>query len=281
MRFTVVVLIALILLLLAGVIPVGKGLDAGAVYYSPVTILLFALLCGASVMCCFKRKFGLNQLGFYLVHIGTVLVLCGAMTGYLAGKKGIIQLFLNPSQPVSQISLADGTFVDLGFDVAAEDFQVKFYPPVYDLYRPIPADRLKPGQMPFEKTEELDASGKTTWNIEGIGEFVISNLWVEARGEWTEQRRLESGGFLHRALQTPSYFGVVLRVDDQAVPISINHPAGYKGWRFYLQSYDQRRRSYVVLSARRDPGRIMVISGIWMMMTGMFALCFQKREDSR
>jgi cytochrome c biogenesis protein ResB len=91
---------------------------------------------------------------------------------------------------------------------------------------------------------------------------------------------LDDGAFLHLAGQTPSHYGVTLQISDGEkeleLPISINHPAGYKGWRFYLTSYDQRSRSYVVLSARRDPGRGTVIAGIWIVMIGTFVLCFRK-----
>ena len=136
--------------------------------------------------------------------------------------------------------------------------------------------------MPFEKTGEYDAAGQDSWEIESIGLFTVSNLWNEARGEWTQRRMLDAGSFLHLASQTPSHYGVTLQIVDGEqnieLPISINHPAGYKGWRFYLMSYDQMNRSYVVLSARRDPGRNTVIASIWVTMAGTFILGFRRAK---
>jgi len=65
-------------------------------------------------------------------------------------------------------------------------------------------------------------------------------------------------------------------IDGKKLPVSINHPAQFKGWRFYLMSYDQMRQSYVQLSVRRDPGRNAVIAGIWLTIIGTFVLCFRR-----
>ena len=278
MRVSIVIFCALILLLLTGVLPVGKGLEATAVYTSPVMILLLALLSASSVKCCFKRR----SVGFYLVHAGVVVILAGAFVGYVAGKKGAVQLQL--LRPVAVGGLTGEKPVPFGFEVGAKDFTVEFYPPVYDLYRELPRNQVQPGQMPFGKVAEYDTAGKEFLDIAGIGRVDISNLWNEARGEWTQRRMLDAGAFLHLASQTPSHYGVTLQIVDEEkeleLPISINHPAGYKKWRFYLMSYDQMNRSYVVLSARHDPGRGAVIAGIWIVMIGTFILCFRRQAGS-
>jgi hypothetical protein len=274
LRFAIVILCALILLLLTAVLPVGKGLSATAVYTSPVMILLLGLLCASSIRCCLRRR----TIGFYLVHIGVVIILVGAFIGYVTGEKGMVQLQL--LRPLAVSGLTGQNPVPFGFDVAARDFQVEFYPPVYHLYRELPRDRVVQGQMPFEKVAEVDVAGREFLEIDGIGRLEVSNLWNEARGEWVPRRMLKSGSFLHLASQTPSFYGVTLQITDGnrqlELPVSINHPAGYKGWRFYLTSYDQRTRSYVVLSARHDPGRGAVIAGIWIVMIGTFVLCFRR-----
>lgn len=279
MRFSIVIFCALILLLLTGVLPVGKGLSAQAVYTSPVMMLLLALLSASCLRCCLKRR----SAGFYLVHLGVVAILIGAFIGYAAGQKGVVQLQL--FRPAAVSGLTGEKPVPFGFEVAARDFKVEFYPPVYHLYRQLPPEEMTPGQMPFEKTAEYDTAGKEFLDIEGIGRLSVSNLWNEAMGEWTARRMLDSGAFLHRASQTPSHYGVTLQIMDGEteieLPIRINHPAGYKGWRFYLMSYDQMNRSYVVLSARHDPGRGAVIAGIWIVMVGAFVFCFRKTEGTR
>jgi len=280
MKFAIIIFSSLILLFFAGVLPVGKGLEATAVYYSPVMIFLLALLSGCSIWCCIKRKFSPAQIGFYLVHLGVVVILAGAFIGYISGKKGMLQLLLMPQQAESQLMTKTGEMVDFGLEVSAENFQVKFYPPIYHFYRQIPPRQRVPGQMPFEKVSEFDVAGQTVLMLDDFGSFDVSNLWNEAQQEWIQRRAVDAGAFLHRASQTPSYFGVTLLVEGEKIPISINHPAGYKGWRFYLMSYDQVNQRFVQLSARRDPGRNAVIVGIWLTLIGTFVLCLRRQAES-
>lgn len=274
MRFAIVILCAVILLLLTAVLPVGKGLEATAVYTSPVFIFLLALLSGASVWCCIKRKFSAKQIGFYLVHLGVVVILVGAFVGYVAGIKGVIQLSVRPPQLVNQLLSSEGDAVDLGFEIAAEDFQVKFYPPVYQLYQRLPFEEAVPGQMPYKQIGEFRADESGVCSVDGVG--MVSNLWNEVNQEWTQRKMLPDGSFLNLAGKTPSFFGVTLLLDGKKLPVSINHPAQYKGWRFYLMSYDQNNQRFVQLSVRRDPGRMAVIIGIWLTIIGTFIFCFRK-----
>ena len=286
MRVGIVFLSLIVLLLLTGVLPVSGGMNASAVYYAPAFIALLALLSGCSLVCCVRRKFGLKQVGFYLVHLGVVAILSGAFVGYVLGVKGPLKLSLQPKQFTGLVPQKEREPVALGFDVAAEDFEVKFYPPVYQLYLPLPPEAAVPGQMPFKVAGEFSTDKRQEWDLGEAGLFAVSNLWDRVRKEWTPQIRLADGSFLFQSGKTPSFFGVKLRVRDGdqelELPISVNHPAGYKGWRFYLMSYDQNAQRYVQLSARRDPGRRAVIAGIWMTIIGTFMLGFrrEKRRDA-
>ncbi|MFA6172149.1 MAG: cytochrome c biogenesis protein ResB [Kiritimatiellales bacterium] len=278
MKFAVIIFSALTLFLLAGVIPVPGGLHADSIYYSPVFMFLLLLLSLLSVRCCARRKVSLKQSGFYLVHLGVVLILSGAFAGYLIGVKGVLQLSVKPPVATDRLPVAGHEPVKFGFDVAAEDFQVKYYPPMYQLFRLLPAEKTVPGQMPYEKAGEFAAGADGVCEVKGLGP--VSNLWNEARQEWASRKMLPDGSFLHLAGQTPSFFGVTLMIEGRKLPVSINHPADYKGWRFYLMSYDQQNQSYVQLSVRRDPGRTAVIAGIWVVIAGAFIFCFRKEGGS-
>lgn len=274
MKAVVLLMGALILLLLTGVIPVPGGLHANSIYYSPVFMLLLLLLSLLSIRCGLRRKFSLKQSGFYLLHLGIVLILVGSFTGYVAGTKGVLQLSLKPQQSVGQLLNGEGDTVGFGFDVAAENFQVKFYPPMYQLFRALPPEKAVPGQMPYEKAGEFATDERGVCVIKGFGP--VSNLWNEVRQEWVQRKLLPDGSFLHLSGQTPSFFGVTLLIEGRKLPVSINHPADYKGWRFYLMSYDQQNQRSVQLSARRDPGRNAVIAGVWVVIAGAFIFCFRK-----
>ena len=64
-------------------------------------------------------------------------------------------------------------------------------------------------------------------------------------------------------------------------PFSVNHPLDFHGWRFYLMSHDTQNNEYIVITARRDPGRGCVIAGIWMIIAGVAVLCWfsQSRKE--
>jgi hypothetical protein len=90
----------------------------------------------------------------------------------------------------------------------------------------------------------------------------------------------------------PRAFGVNLTVSSDEGPeevrrLEVNRPVTHRGWRFYLMSYDEPGQRYVVLTARRDPARSVVIGGMWMVMAGTAWLCWgsgrprRSREDER
>lgn len=278
MKLTLLVFSALIVLLLTAVIPLPGGQNANVVYYSPVFMFLLAVLSVSSIWCCIKRKFSLKQIGFYLLHLGVVTILVGAFIGYLAGTKGSVQLSLISPRPTGQLLTAERKPVHFGFDVAAEDFEVKFYPPVYRLYRKLPPEEVVPGKMPYELVKENTADEQGFCVVEGVG--TVSNLWNASSQEWVQRKILTDGLLLNLAGQTPKFFGVTLVFDGEKRSVSVNHPTQFKGWRFYLMSYDQNNRRYVQLSVRRDPGRRAVIIGIWLTLAGSFIFCFRKQGGS-
>jgi len=285
MRTGIVLLSLIVLLLLVAVVPIPGGLSTSAIYHSPVFILLLALLCGACVWCCLRRRPRFRKIGFLMVHLAVVLVLAGAFVAYLFGEEGNLRL------PLGARHYADALPPDtraaprprpLGFEIAADDFQIEFYPPTYTLYALLPKEEVEQGQMPYEALKDYDVGSADTLSIEGMGDFAVSNLRNEADGEWLPQYRLPNGMVLSLSSKTPAFYGVTLLVRDgeleTARRVEINAPASYGGWRFYLMSYDSRNLSHVDIFVRRDPGRAAVIAGMWILIAGAFVLAFQRRR---
>jgi len=285
MRTGIVLLGLIVLLLLVAVVPVPGGLSASAIYYSPLFILLLALLCGSCVWCCLQRRPSSRKLAFLLVHLAVVLILAGAFAGYLFGEEGNLRLPLGARHYADSLppdTRAEARPRPLGFEVAADDFQVEFYPPRYTLFALLPREEVERGQMPYEAVKDYDIGSADTLSIEGVGELAVSNLRNEADGTWLPQYRLPNGMVLSLSRQTPAFYGVTLLLRDGELEterrLEINAPASYGGWRFYLMSYDSRNRSYVDLFVRRDPGRAAVIAGMWILIAGVFLLAFQRRR---
>ena len=58
--------------------------------------------------------------------------------------------------------------------------------------------------------------------------------------------------------------------------LSVNHPVAWRGWRMTLQSYDADADRYIVVGARRDPGRALVLAGIGLLMAGIAWMCWRR-----
>ena len=220
--FTVVILFGLLVLfMLAGVFPVQGGIQT-AVFYTPVFLLLMAILATLSLTCCWRKKdVFLRKIGFHLTHLGIIVILAGALIGYLTAKKSEFALPISGTHEIKQIPTPDGqSSYDLDFSIAVTNFTVDFY----------------------------------------------------------EQANGRSAG-------TPKHFQASLQITPQNSPgithkLEVNHPVEHTGWRFFLMSYDTESRRYVVLSARRDPGRNIVFAGIAMLMFGCSIMCFRNSEGN-
>ncbi len=81
-------------------------------------------------------------------------------------------------------------------------------------------------------------------------------------------------------------YRAVLRVrDDDGTTVErtmgVNRPVDHGGWRFYLMDYDRESSEYVVMLARRDPGRRIAAAGMHATMIGIALMCFSKSGGGR
>ena len=284
MKTGIVLMGLILLLLLAAVLPIAGDRSAEALYYSPVTIVLLGLLAGSCAWCCRRRRRGWRQAGFLLAHLGVAVVLAGAGAGFLFGARAMVRLPLRSGHRIDTLTVDARRRIPLGFEVAARDFEVAFYPPTYVRWHPLPPGEVAPGDVPFRPGEEFEAERDGPWDLGDGRTFDPATLWNAFRSEWVPQYSLPDGTLLAIARQTPRFFGFTLTIADgdarREIPVEVNRPATHGGWRFYLMSYDTRGRSYVDLSVRRDPGRTTVIAGIWMLIAGVCILCFRRTLEA-
>ncbi|OGV58109.1 MAG: hypothetical protein A2283_16230 [Lentisphaerae bacterium RIFOXYA12_FULL_48_11] len=118
----------LVLFMLAGVFPVQGGMQT-VVFYTPVFLLLMAILATLSLACCWKkRNIFLKKIGFQLTHLGIIVILAGALTGYLTAKKSEFALPISSTHEIKQIPTPDGqSSYDMGFGITVTNFTVDFY----------------------------------------------------------------------------------------------------------------------------------------------------------
>jgi hypothetical protein len=274
MHYAVSILCVLVFFMLAGAFP-AKGGGQLAVFRTPVFVLTAAALC-AGLLHCTLRPSRLKRIGFVLCHLGVAAILGGAFIGFLFGRKTQFAAPIAMEHGISQIPGPDETRFELPFALSVTDFSVDFYDPDYHLYAAPSAG----GDYVFEQTVTVPPSGELDL---GRSDRVVRDDLLDGSGQWVRQHVLPSGRLLQMADPVPRHYEATLKLSFDTAPsrtetLAVNHPVSRAGWRFYLMSYDQEARRYIVLSARRDPGRRLVIAGMWALIAGTAWLCWLPRR---
>ncbi len=98
---------------------------------------LFILALSLTICTITRKKLSWKELGFYMTHLGIVVILLGALIGDLSGVKGFLDLHIGERK--GKISLIEKGFKTsktkpLGFDVELSNFSLEEYVPEYRLF---------------------------------------------------------------------------------------------------------------------------------------------------
>lgn len=274
MFFTIILFSATVLFLLAGALPCPGG-DAALIFRSPVFIAILGIISILSLYCCWKK---MRHPHFMLSHLGAVVILTGAFTGFLFGKSTQFNMPIMPAMLVDKIAAPGGASWNLGFSFSVADFKADYYNPDYSLFIP---DKTKKDD--FRKSGTFSTEKVSTIDLGKWGSVPISNLKDEKTGKWTDRFTFDNGCTLMSENAVPKDYEAKIRIvpkngNEFASSLKVNSPVSYEGWRIYLVSFDGDRKPYVQLLAKKDPGRTTVIAGIWMLMIGTFIICFKRKE---
>ena len=260
LRATQVVLGAVVLLLLAGVLPVPGG-GQEAVLRSPLLVLLGLALLVLILVCQVRRR---PRLAGLALHGGIALILVGAGLGWWGALQGTVLVPLDGRPRTLQINLGRGGSgtMDAPQTLAARDFIVVYEPPDYDFFTHVGAEDVEHrGTFPiWRDTLDLGAEGR-----------IPGSVLRDAAGGWRDFHDLGAGRILQRGRAAPRHFRVALQVaSGDWQDLQVNHPVTVDGWRYHLMSWEQiaGEATHVQLSARRDPGRRWVTAGIWLAIAG-------------
>lgn len=270
------ILSVLVLFMLAGALPTPGGMQS-AVFRSPVFALLLGALAVSLAVCLWRRRPTWRSFGFHLTHLAVVVILVGAFLGFTLGKRTRFRLPVALLHEVRELPMPDGGWLEPGFGLSVTHFSVSYYDPDRcTLYRPATTED---GQLVLEPVREIPLPAEGPLDLGEAGSLEVAALKDES-GEWIPRHMLDNGWVLVPAL-VPRHFRAALRItgEDGAVTreeLAVNHPVDHARWRFYLMDYDKRGGQYVVLSARRDPGRAVAIAGLWALMLGVSLMCFRR-----
>ncbi|MHB9138908.1 MAG: hypothetical protein ACYC4Q_05850 [Victivallaceae bacterium] len=285
-NITVFILIIVALFIMAGALPLGAGgTDPAVIFNSPVFIMLNAVLASLLIFCALASfKKSLRYVSFLLVHIAAAIIIIGAFICFLHEEKLTLLAPTdgkNPAQSEQQLfSAQDGSretlLKKMGFKVFCMKFHIDYFPvDTYQLYQKSGhAEDASPRLLLTAKiqNEYLDL-GK-------YGRVKVSELKSpDGFMGWKLYYQINDTLFLLIAKPSDKHYFCTLKFVDSgnretSIETRVNHPAVYKGWRFYLMDYDHKRHSYAVLIARSDPGRYLVITGVWLLMAATAVLCY-------
>lgn len=282
MNIAIKLLLILCLFFLAGAIPL-PSVDVLGVFHTPVffvLLALMALLCFVWSARCLRRRWSSRTLFFLAAHLGIVFLLLGAALGYFRGERTQFAAMIGAA-PENVLPGPDNRSIALPFSLAITSFRTESYPPSYHLYEsPATAgdDYVLLGAYRFDRNGRMVLPGRLV---------LFDHELCDENGVWQSQKILPDGRLLHRGSAVPSHFSAMAQIIDptqpdqrQDIAFGVNRPLCHGGWRFYLMSFDAHEERYVVLSARRDPGRSLVIAGLWLIIIGCAGLCWQKRETT-
>ncbi|RCX08489.1 ResB-like family protein [Anaerobacterium chartisolvens] len=281
MKWSIRIMTIIVLFLITGSILVSsKAYEK--IFWSPLCLILLGVFTVIMMVCSFKQGLSLKKVGFQICHMGIVVILIGAGIGYFAGVKATAVFPMDT--PYNQLQLEDGRVVDMGFHVSVIDFQVTRYNPDYYLYKPLEGNAKSDDLKDYENLGAFASSFDGSYDLKKYGRIDAQELRDStARDGWCSKYPLENGLILVKAAPKDKHYLAKLQIIDSnnreiIEKLEVNHPVDYSGWRFYLGSYDSENNSYVVLTAKRDPGTALVIYGMWAVLFGTVILCFRKRN---
>ncbi len=190
-------------------------------------------------------------------------------------------VYIRPGEHEKRKTLAL-SHLTLPFSVAVKEFRVAYFDPSYSLFSP---PLSLEGEYIYVGSFTPDASGL---DIGGGTNLPLARIRPEG-GDWVEQIILDNQSMLRRNAAGEKYYEATVVIYDNRAggatkeethTMAVNRPVSYDGWRFYLINYDRQNPSprFLNITARYDPGRNVVILGIWMLMLGTFIICLLGKE---
>ncbi len=278
MKLSVLIMSILAVLLVAG--SIINSLQPEVKFYSSILFLAAVVLyLVIQIICVACFKFSLKKIGFYLCHVGIVILIISSFVTMIYLQDTSFSIPVDASASYGSVMREDGSDLEFGFEISVSDFQVKQYDPDYQLYRVDAASQS--GYTLLQEKVMKDRKG--IYHLNGYPN--VPEEWLQDENGYLEAVALDEEYILLMLPQADRFyeadFHVVSDVGNQAFKLRMNEPCTYEGWKFYLMDYDHDAQSYISLYAKKDPGNLPFAVGLWMIIAGTAIMCFglfEKKE---
>lgn len=239
------------------------------VYTSPTFLAAVAAFTVVLVFGIVRFPFSFKKMGFFICHIGLVVIIVSAVVSWLFTKDTSFSIPVNNGMFYGEVAQDDGSMLEFGFDISVADFKVEKYEADYRLFN-----------NPHELTDEnvvIDLVFQNRKSVYDLGEYgTVSASSLKDENGYIDFYELENGYTLVKLAEVDKSYSAALQIFDgdiETVELAVNKPYVYKGWKFYLMGYDEQNLSYVNLYVKKDIANIPFAVGIWMVIIGTFAEC--------
>lgn len=247
-----------------------------------VTLGIFAIL---MIVCILLEKFHVRKMGFYLLHIGLVLVLIGCFAYFINGHNYQVTFQQDPNN-YYMVTTPDenGEPVDLGMDIKIMDATVEYYSPTYTVYQidtqtgemtTVESDlEVQDGYLdlgPYGGTSmseaELNASLATDPATGAVYYYITENTAVIR----TLTPKHYEAKLSLCDVKEERFYGT----DADPYSLTVNHPLRCGDWKVYLMGISSAGDTdYVTLTFKKDPGEWVTVTGIVLLIAGAFLCSF-------
>ncbi len=287
MTIGIISMLIMVLFMVGGGLPLTDGTYVTAIFSTPTFFLITLFFCICLVISCIKIRKNVKNIPFILLHLSIVVIFIGAFIGQCFTIKSTFQMPIGQEYVIRQVTLPEDQSAqrsqmpfrsspndglkELGFGISVDEFKIDYFPVDYDLFTMV----KKKNQYGFEETDYPFV--KTFSQDDGpivVGEKTITfdELFNKETDSWKTQYKVDDVNMLQVSPLREKYYQANFRIfkdleqtDYEDVKLAVNHPVEYGGWKFYLMSYDKQARRYLQITARRDPGAVLVVWGFWIM----------------
>lgn len=241
---------------------------AGWVYPKDGLIIMTACLivfCLTVILSLFGQKFNARKLGFYILHIGLVLFITGNLVYNYSGSYVQVATTISSNTTFSRIQEADGSILELGFEIGISEFLIEYYQPVYDIYSIEPTKLIK-------SDIEMDKDGNYDF-----GTYGVYNINLLETNDGVKDMFLLADNVAAVVRMPVSYYEGTVQVfnegeNQQTKSIAVNKPLRVGKWKIYLMGYIEETQQ-VILVFKQDSGEILSDISIYLIMIGAIHCC--------
>jgi len=248
-----------------------------------ILIAVFAVCAGVTVVALLAAKPSVRKIGFYIMHVGMVLILIGSLTYYLFGVKIHLTAYENTDASSAQnlasiieTAPAREEKFRANFDnisVGVKSITCRYYDPEYVIYK-VNID------TPFKEDIYPDKDG--VYDFGEYGKFNKKDLVIE--GGVYVQQQFEDGAIAYPKVAqngkgTLEHVEVTAVLQDRKTgeivekEFTINNPVNFSGWKVILMDAHEDVGD-VQFFMKYDPGEYITLAGMWLTIIGSFACAF-------